>query len=187
MSANDLVKLDLTGLRNFEATIKGQLSGTGAGPVAVAVRQWGIVYRSYVQERYDKFSKGGGDWPDLAESTKRKRRKGKPKKGAGGEKVAEKYSILRDIGLLFNVLSPVFASAPGAIQEDIPFGVKVGFGGPSAHPGSKATIADIASFHQYGAGVPKREIIVAPSVAVVAQMSDLMQAALTKLAGQDDA
>lgn len=68
--------IDLSGLRQFVNTVDAQLNGQASGPVAVALKQWGFRYRSFVQERFDTFSKGGGDWPALALSTIRKRRKG---------------------------------------------------------------------------------------------------------------
>jgi hypothetical protein len=93
------------------------------------------------------------------------------------------YSILRDTGTMFLALTPVFANKPGALQEDIPFGVRVGYGGPGMHPQGKATIADIASFHQAGGrGRPKREIIVPPDQHTVELMSGDVDRALAKMA-----
>jgi hypothetical protein len=55
-----------------------------------------------------------------------------------------------------------FTGKPGAIQEGIPFGIKVGYGGPTRYKKgkSRATIADIAEFHHTGAGnLPVRKIM----------------------------
>jgi hypothetical protein len=95
---------------------------------------------------------------------------------------------LRDTGLLFAALSPIFAGAPGALQEFIKFGIRVGYGGPQKHSlgqtTSMATIADIASFHQNGFGtkLPQREIIVNPPPDVIQDMADDMTKALNKVA-----
>lgn len=198
-SVEATVTIDLTALKKYGAAVDSQLHGTSNGPVAKAIRQWGFRYRSWAQERFDKFSKGGGDWPDLAESTKRARRQGKGKKqkirkakttGKTDRRfkkvnVSGTFSILRDIGLLFAVVSPTFSGQPGALEQKIPFGIRIGFGGPSAHGSSKATIADIASYHQAGKGhLPKREIIVAPPAHVTVQMSGDMERALRQL-GQE--
>lgn len=134
-------------------------------------RQWAARYRSFVQLRFDKYSKGGGSWPPLKPATIARRRKPArgTKKGA-----ARVVSILRDTGLLFNALSPRLASAPGALQEDLSDGILVGYGGAHRHStGGKATIADIASFHQKGGGrLPARPIIVSPDERTVELMHD---------------
>lgn len=89
-------------------------------------------------------------------------------------------AILRDTGVLFAALNPRFLDAPGFISEEIPFGVRVGYGGPSRHDteGGAATIADIAGFHQTGAGrLPVRKIIVPPDQATIEAMKqDLLRA-----------
>jgi len=176
------VDVDLSGLHQFWARVDAELNNQRTGPVEKAIKQWGVRYRSFVQERFDKFSKGGGDWPQLAASTLARRRKGKRPKGKGTVE-AVKASILRDMGILFAVLAPVFSGKPGALQEHIPFGIRVGFGGPHKHgSGGNATIADIASFHNDGAGhLPKREIIVAPLANVVTAMANDMEKALKQL------
>jgi len=80
-----------------------------------------------------------------------------------------KAAVLRDTGLLLAALSPSWTGKPGAKQKNTRDGVIVGFGGPARHGNSRASIADIASFHQVGAGVlPVREIITkgVPSLAM---------------------
>lgn len=117
--------------------------------------QWAARYRSFLRNRFVRLSRegGAGEWPGL----KRKRRLGKKKRAA----------ILRDTGTLFNVLSVAFQSNPGQLQEDLPNGVRVGFGGPGIHPGSSMTVARLAEIHHFGQGnVPERRIIVDPDDAV---------------------
>ena len=216
------VKIKLTRLEKYRTQVKADLNNQANGPVRKAMKQWGVRYRSFAQERFDAFSKGGGDWPPLAPSTIARRRaaqssrkKPKPSKELGAvesfvkfvggtsksssgsnEKPApkkrkskkpakkgdRKVSILRDLGVLFAVLAPTFASKPGSLEVQRPFGITVGYGGPSKHGSGSVTIADIASFHQVGAGhLPQRKIIVAPPVNVTALMAQDMQRALRTL------
>ncbi len=174
------VRLNLEPLKRFAAAIRADLRTTGNGPIRRAMRQWAARYRGFAQQRFDKFSKGGGGWPPLAASTKARRRKARKgrKKGA-----ARSFSLLRDTGLLFAALDTPWTRKPGALQEDIEFGVRVGYGGPAKYPGGKATIADIAGFHQEGKGrLPKREIIVDPDDRTVDAMAGDMERALGQMA-----
>lgn len=160
------VKVDLGPLIEFKSLFAADMRANGSGQIRKAFKQWAARYRSFIQERFDLYSKGGGDWPPL----KHARRRGKK----------DKASILRDTGTLYAALSPTFQKKPGALQEDIDFGIRVGYGGPGRHAnGGSATVADIAGFHQIGAGyLPVRKIIVEPSADVLAKMADDMNNAL---------
>lgn len=167
------VTLKLDNLRRFRSAIE---DGAGHPAIRAALKQWGARYRGFAQRRFDKFSKGGGDWPPLAASTLAGRRKGSNKKA----KI--KAAILRDTGTLFAALNPSFG-APGAIEQTTKFGIVVGYGGPGRYPQGGATIADIANFHQTGAGhLPVRRIIVPPPSDVIAGMISDMERALQKMA-----
>ena len=84
---------------------------------------------------------------------------------------------------MFAALNPVWSRKPGALQEDISFGVRVGYGGPSKHPGGKASIADIAGFHDSGAGnLPERKIIVVPDTRTLDAMAGDMERGLGEMA-----
>lgn len=173
------INIDLSGLENFQSDIDSQLNSSN-GPVNDALKLWAIRYRSYIQLRFDTFSRGGGNWRDLSPATKKARRGNKKAK-------SRTFAILRDTGTLFAALNPVFSGAPGALQEAIPFGIRVGYGGPQTYQkgaGKGATIADVASFHQNGAEprLPKREIIVAPDDSLLELMSKDMTRALNALA-----
>lgn len=200
------VTVNLAKLYKFRADIAKQLEG-GYGPINDALKLWAVRYRSFAQQRFDLYSKGGGDWQELNEKTIERRRKGTatnraklkeiwnakvslhaPKdsqaNSAGGQP-----SILRDAGLLFNALAPAFVGAPGAIQQRIKFGIRVGYGGPQRHAvdatsKGMATIADIASFHQKGnlPHLPQRQIIVDPPLPVIEKMALDMQRAIEKMA-----
>lgn len=82
------------------------------------------------------------------------------------------------------VLEPAFIGIPGQFQEDIPYGIIVGYGGPNVHPSSGSlTIAEIASFHQAGGGnLPQRKIIVEPSERTQEKMAQVMDQALRQVA-----
>jgi hypothetical protein len=194
MHIESKVHVDLLSLNKFKDEIPRQLNG-GTGPVADALKLWAVRYRSFAQARFDIYSRGGGDWRALSAATIKKRRKGtksnvlklKELRSKKADSTVIQPTILRDTGLLFNALAPVFAEAPGAIEENIKFGVRVGYGGPQRHflSGSKeiATIADIASFHQVGSSkLPQRKIIVDPPPYILSQMADDMVKALDVLA-----
>lgn len=224
------------------------------GPARDAFRRWAFIYRSWAQERFRTYSRGGGDWRPLALSTIMGRRMGRA--GAQrtlGARFLEKFgrrhqgsgiesyhlaqwsakihrfrantresrrvldpirakinaavthkeqsrwrnraacymakgvirkrdvaqarqllgdvSILYDRGLLFVALNPSGA-APGGFAEFLENGIEVGYGGPGSHGLGRATIADIAAFHDQGMGRnPKRTIIAEPPDYVVEQMS----------------
>ena len=90
-------------------------------------------------------------------------------------------SILRDTGTLFNTLSPTLGMA-GQYQQRIPFGIRVGIGGSAKHPSGRATIAEIAGFHQFGGGhLPKREILVEPFESTRVAMTRDMERALVRM------
>lgn len=165
------VKLNLEPLRRFGRAIQAGLDGK-AGPIHRAVRQWALTYLSFAQKRFDRFSRGGGNWPPLKATTKRR----KARKGRS-------LSILRDRNLLFEALTPTFTRKPGGLQQDIPSGVRAGYGGSARYPGSKMSIADIANAHQTGRGnLPVRKIIVDPDSPTQAAMGRDMEKGLGELA-----
>lgn len=159
------ITINLRGLRKFAGKVKDN------SPVMnKIVKQWAVRYRSFIQERFVKYSRGGGNWPPLKAATLKRRR-------------GTTAAILRDTGTLFSALAPTFQSLPGQHEKRIKFGVEVGYGGPHAHPSGAATVADIASFHQQGSGpLPKREIIVAPPQAVIDKMAKDAANAIKKAA-----
>jgi len=166
------VRLDLTRLLKFKQHLLAADAGT-PGYFAPLFLKWAARYLSFAAERFDKFSKGGGDWPPLKESTIRRRRGQRTKKerAASAKKKGLRAAILVDTGTLKAALSPSF-EAPGQVKDLIPRGVRVGFGGSAKHGGG-VTIAELAKYHDSGMGRnPKREIIVQPSDKVLHAMSD---------------
>lgn len=171
------VKVNLAVLKRVAAEIPNRV-----------FRVWAMMYRSFIQLRYDRFSKGGGNWKPLSKATlAARRRKGtrrrKKFKAGASTSLSMRPAILRDTGVMFNALSPEFRRRPGQLQKQLPSAILVGYGGPHRHPGGKATIADIASFHQTGEGrLPKREIIVDPD----RETLDDMAKVVLKEKGLDD-
>jgi len=163
------VTVDLSDLEDFIDLLDVGMA-SGAGPFRDMYEQWGARYRAYVQERYDRYSRGGGDWPPL----KHARRHGRGSRS--------RASILRDTNTMFAALNPNFTNNPGAYQEQISNGIEVGYGGPASHPNSrKLTVAGIAQVHDQGLGVnPERKIIVPPDARVVELMRSDAERAVTK-------
>ena len=164
-------------LSQLEDIAKGVTQGGRhyPGPIAVAFKQWAFRYRAFADARFEEHKSGGGEdpWQELHPSTIA-RRKNKDK---------DNISILWDTGVLMGALSPTFTGAKGALEDDIPFGIRVGYGGPHRANGeSNLTIADIAEVHQEGLGnVPQREIIVKPPQGVIDKMAGDMQRAINKV------
>lgn len=180
--ADPHVKVDfkpITAIADAVEQARGTSTTTTAGK---AFKVWAHIYRAYLRNRFDRFSKGGGNWAKLSSATlnarRRKVRGWKLKRGQTWKKkrfkkgtaisVDRAPKILRDTGTLFAALQPNFVRAPGQLESRVSFGIRVGFGGPGKHSGkkkgsTKKTIADIAAYHQTGGGrLPQRKIIVDP-------------------------
>ena len=159
------VRVDFTDLIRWKDVIKAR-----SGQVKFALRQWAIVYRAFVQERFAR--QGDGTWRPLKQSTIARRRK-----RVGNTRFSRVATILRDTGTLFAALNPVLS--PGAKEELSEFGITVGFGGSERHPGGGITIKQLAEVHQSGLGrVPKREIIVKPDSQTISTMAAIMEKAV---------
>jgi hypothetical protein len=173
MSEAVKVTLKLDAFINIRDQIEAGLNGDTQSPVGKALTKWAFRYRAAMQERFDDFSRGGGDWPKLSEQTLKARR----------NKDKESVSILRDLGILYAVLTPAFLSLPGQLEERVSNGIRVGFGGASKHSeDGTATIADIAYFHHTGAGqLPVRTILIEPEGALLDSMTADMEKALIEV------
>jgi len=148
------------------------------------------VYRSFAQERFEQLSYGGGEWPPISTATMLGRRQGEAVNLVGARKArstktgryTKRPRTLWDTGTLFHALDPVFRNKPGAIQKDIPFGVRVGFGGGKKHPKGKMTVARLAFIHHHGKGrMPQRKLIVTPNARTRALMKRIMTKQLAKM------
>jgi hypothetical protein len=187
--AESTVFINIGPLQNLRTQLDAELASGGSGPIHDALRQWAFIVRTYEQRRFIRFARGGGDWPALAPSTIAGHRHGKGGNFKRGKKALAKskasgggqVSILWDVGTLLTALDPVFQSAPGAVEEAIPYGIEIGYGGPAPHPGGHTTIADIAAFHDQGTGkLPQRKILADPDQSTTDKMQEVMIIAIDK-------
>lgn len=152
--------LNIEPLRQFKAEVARGIR-SGSGEIGKVYRKWAVRYRGYIQERFDRFSKGGGDWAPL------KSRDG---------------SILRDTNTLFAALNPVFTGNAGALERIVAGGILVGFGGSATHANGDATVAQIAAWHNEGAGFnPQRTIIVDADRALIRDFTKDMETGLERI------
>ena len=179
--AETKVKINISGLNRF---FKG-IEHTQSGPMDSMFKQWGARYLGFARKRFIVNSRGGGDWKGLAESTKKRRRGGKTTRRKGKRRktsISRGHAILRDTGTLLGALS---IGAPGNMFDRIPSGIRVGFGGPTRHPGGGATIKDIAVFHDEGGGhLPQRQIIIDPDATTANGMAKDAKRAIAKIGRQ---
>lgn len=147
--------INIEPFKHLAYQIRADLQGAN-GHLRRGLRQFAARIRSFWAQRFDRYSKGGGDWKPLAPSTLRRRRKGK---GSGLQ-----AAILVDTG----TLKGSFNSQRGMIEADIPNGLRIGFGGADSHSAGM-TIPRLAQIHQGGGPrLPARPIIVEPDVRTVA-------------------
>lgn len=211
-------------------TALGSLNRVPPHPAFVDMgNQWLRRVESFTRRRFDRFSKGGGNWPPLALSTVNGRAgassafKGKTiakrngldhvvtgsgkrrliaqpiardtTRGGGIVKTTRRAAILVNTGTLKAALT---IGSQGNVAQQIPGGVRYGIeGGRAARAfkatgssakgrktttrgtiSTKATLGQIARWHQDGAGrLPKREIVVTPDAETVGGMErDLARA-----------
>ena len=101
-------------------------------------------------DRFDRFSRGGGNW----KSTNRRR----------GSRGRNRAKILRKTQTLIKALSPVFRGLPGQWEKINGNSVETGYGGSARHPEAKMTGLSLARIHNEGLGImPRRQIIVQPN------------------------
>lgn len=161
------IYFNLKPMFKFAGHLSASQLGKHRGPMKACYKKWGVRYLAETKRNYYINSRGGGDWPPLAASTLKQRR------GEG-----KRAAIMIDTGTIVGALD---AGAKGSLFKYIRMGVRVGFGGPERHPEGKATIRDIAVFHDEGQGrLPKRQILRQPSrKLLVAMKMDLRVAIKT--------
>lgn len=140
------------------------------------------IYREWAVDRYERYSKGGGDWSALSPRTiAAKRRKGS----------AHPTWILRDTDRLIKSVSDQnatwFSDLPNfstGKMEKIKFHPAIHIGiGESTYPNGLTT-DDVFDFHQLGKGrLPKREIFVNPPREVQDKMASAVLQMMMKAWG----
>lgn len=150
--AETTIKLNLGPLHHLQ---RGIQSG-GSGPIDAFRKRMAVRYLTQLRRDFATASSGGGDWPPLKASTKRRRRGAR--RSSRGPRT---FSILRNTGTLFNAL---LVGGLGNVIRPIRNGVRVGLGGGASHPGAPMTIGRLARIHDQGAGNnPQRRIIREPN------------------------
>lgn len=165
------VTVDLTPLKKFTAELTQQEQTNPKGPLLDAFKKCARHYRIFARTRFLKLSQGGGEWPPLALCTI---------KAKGHAK------ILIETGLLLGALKPS-GGAPGAWEQMIPGGIRVGYGGPARYPEyPHRKIAEVALFHQTGDVpiMPMRRVIVAPDAQTKRAMAKEVATALKEVGKQ---
>ncbi len=180
------VEMNLKGIEH----IRKRIADT-SGPVDKMFKAWGEKYLGFVDQRFDKFSKGGGDWPKLKDSTVRRRRKGGKKRGGVSRAVSRltgggKVAMLADTGVLKGGLT---VGRSGNLFRRTSGGIRVGFGGLASHPGSKLTIRQLAIIHDQGVpekNIPQRQILVKPDRRLRRRMNADLKKMLKQIAKEGE-
>ena len=174
-------KLDKRAWDDFTAAI-----AAGRGELRGVFKQWGRIYLSFVQRRFNAFSRGGGNWPKLTEETvKRKRGKASPSRrrrarrvSAAAGSVAAPTAMLVATGTLKSALD---IGSPGNVFKLLVDGARVGFA-QTRHPAGGVSILGLAVIHDLGLGrVPQREILVEPDTDTQRQLNRSLSLGLDKL------
>jgi len=170
MSVGVKLTKNFSGMVNLSKALRSAATGQGgfSGPFGAMYKQWAVRYSAFVRKRFNTYSRGGGDWEPLKDSTKKGRRKGK---GSGNA------AILKDTGTLFGALT---IGSRGNLTDRISAGVEFGFGGSDRHPDGTMTVKRLAEIHQKGSSrrnIPARPIIVMPDARTNrGMMSDMERA-----------
>lgn len=142
----------------------------GSGHIDRALKQIGIYYLGFTKRRFYQYSRGGGDWEPLAESTLRQRR------GSG-----KGAAILRDTGLLFNAIGNSGRPKAGAQLQKKGKKIRVGWDERTQHRYAQMTFAELADIHQRGRGnVPARKLLVEPDSQTKQRMRRALSRAVEK-------
>lgn len=188
MSEN--VRFNLRGIEHIRRQVGRKIGQGASGPIGAMLKQWGVRYLRFTRARYLRESGGGGSWDDLAESTKKQRR-GKKSRRTKSKRArtktttrgtGTKFKILQDTRVLYKGLA---VGGRGNLLKVSGTYVRAGFAKGRRHGKGKATIRDIAMFHQEGKGdLPKREILVMPDRKTIAGMNQDARRAVQQITRQ---
>lgn len=191
--ANVRVKLDLATLDRLRRAAADPLSSPS---VSDALTQIGGRMETFTKRRFDKNSRGGGDWKPLAASTIAGRRPPNPRNRSRDSALSvgrtrsgklkptnRRVAILVDTRQMRKGLELGF---PGNVRAKFAasgrFGVRYGIQGGN-HKGGM-TIGRLASIHHNGnARLPARKIVVRPDAATVSRMTNDLRNAIRKIRG----
>lgn len=149
------VRVNTHGIDHLMRIVESDVSP--GNPQRIMLRRWAARYATFTRKRFIQQSRGGGNWPPLAASTKRKRRK--PSGRGAKKKGNRKFAILVDTGQLRDAIEP---RAFGNLLTDGKGYVDIGFA-PQARKSDRVTMGRLAQWHHYGMGNnPERPILVQP-------------------------
>ena len=127
------------------------------------ILEWSKLYSGFIQERFVRFSRGGGNWPPI-------------KPGTAARKGHD--DILVDTLLMYEQLDPTIQGFHNVQQGSGPFQATVTFGG-NAHYPDGTSVQTVMGYHQTGAGnLPVRRILVPPDNATKKEMGDVAKKAM---------
>lgn len=181
--------LNVGGLLAFEKLIRQTMYQRGNTPGHQMLRKWGVRYLGFVKRRFVKLSRSGGgeDWPLLAASTIRSRRKGAKVdsrgrvRGKGGQYVVSPKP-LRDTGALLAALD---LGNPGNLFREKPGYIEVGFAETGHGSDQKLTMAKLAAIHNLGTRrIPARPILVEPDEKTINGMMQDGETAMRQILGK---
>ena len=133
-------------------TLQGAIA-TGTGPVKETLESFERLYRAFVLRRFDRFSRGGGNWKPNSDAVKRAKRSS---------------AILVDSRVMRLGLN-VGVRATRITKNSVTFS----FTNRARHPSASLTIAQLATVHDQGNGVPKRQILVKPDAETTKRLLDM--------------
>jgi hypothetical protein len=150
MEVSVKIRVDLKPLDQFLQ----RLTTPGRDGYDEVMLRWLIRYKKYAKAQFNKNSRGGGLWPSLKKSTRKRVRK-------------RSRLILRDSDTISKTLDPIPTldrnPSPGILTIRTPRGLKVLFGGGGKHPFSKLSIAKLCEVHHLGRGNNPSRIILIPA------------------------
>jgi len=156
-------------LRNLDR-FKRELRGGRSREVRGALDEWGRLYADFTKRRFVKFSRGGGNWRQLAQSTiEAKRRRG----------AANPTRILVDTGLLLGELEPRVGGFSGVRSTKRGMQLRLDMSAMSSSYARGNTTGDVAGYHNTGGGrLPRRQIFIQPTKELRRKMAQAMQRAI---------
>lgn len=148
--------INMSKLRTVAAKLRAE-------PFKELFESWGDAYAQFIQKRFDRLSRGGGEWPPLKPATIRAKRRA----GFGGTA----RLILVMTRFLRRHLDPWLSRTSFKVT---PNGVNVAFGKSARHPRAHVPVSTLALWHHEGAGrLPVRKIIVNADMATINKMKAL--------------
>lgn len=138
-------------------------SNAGRTPMDDLLNLWWERYRRFIEMRFTKFSRGGGNWRRLSPLTIARRRKPSKKSRRKGN-----YAILVDTGQLRNSLKSDTMLVKRRVGNAIEFGFPA-----RKRQGDGLTMGELAKIHQFGTRtIPARRILVQPDAATIKGMGN---------------